>query len=166
MEAKHTSMERSSSWAAAVEPTATATAAEAATWPCLFLGSSFLFTGRLIKSGAATGWTNSTGKSPARPCTAPNFQPWGSTNESCKKAYYIIKGHIIPKKEQENVFHNYWVQRGRQKDDKEPKDEQHSMETHQSQMCLFSSPREAWLSFSLCSHSSGLQNSHKELDIN
>lgn len=71
----YTSIDRSSSWAAATDPTATATAAEAATRPCLFLGSSFLSTGMLMKSGAATGWTNSTGKTPDRPWMAPNFQP-------------------------------------------------------------------------------------------
>lgn len=75
----YTSMDRSSSWAAAADPTATATAAEAATRPCLFLGSSFLSTGMLMKSGAATGWTNSTGKTPDRPWMAPNFQPLHKT---------------------------------------------------------------------------------------
>lgn len=77
-----TSVFRSSSWATAVEATATATAAEAATLPCLSLGSSFFSAGKWTKSGAATGWTYSAGKSPDLPWMAPNFHPvpgrrWG-----------------------------------------------------------------------------------------
>lgn len=70
-----TSVFLSSSWAAAVEATATATAAEAATLPCLSLGSSFLSAGKCTKSGAVTGWTYSAGKSPDLPWMAPNFHP-------------------------------------------------------------------------------------------
>lgn len=81
----YTSMDRPSSWAAAADPTATATAAEAATRPCLFLGSSFLSTGMLMKSGAATGCTNSTGKTPDRPWMAPNFQPLHKTRHGVWK---------------------------------------------------------------------------------
>lgn len=58
-----------------MEATATATAAEDATLPCLSLGSSFLSAGKWTKSGAATGWTYSVGKSPDLPWMAPNFHP-------------------------------------------------------------------------------------------
>lgn len=70
-----TSVLRSSSWATAVEATAMATAPEAATLPCLSPGSSFLPAGKWTKSGAATGWTYSAGKSPDLPWMAPNFHP-------------------------------------------------------------------------------------------
>lgn len=52
-----------------------ATAPEAATLPCLSPGSSFLPAGKWTKSGAATGWTYSAGKSPDLPWMAPNFHP-------------------------------------------------------------------------------------------
>lgn len=77
-----TSVFWSSSWATAVEATAMATAAKAATLPCLSLGSSFLSADKWTKSGAVMGWTYSAGKSPDLPWMAPNFHPvpgrwWG-----------------------------------------------------------------------------------------
>lgn len=69
-----TSVERSSSCAAIADPIATATAAEAATRPCLSRGSS-RSAGRTRKSGAATGRTYSQGNTPDFPYTAPNRHP-------------------------------------------------------------------------------------------